>query len=137
MILFTVYGKIKGKGRPRSYRMKNGAIGTYTPQETVAFEDSIRAVAAQYRPQYVLDGPLHMQLNCYFLIPKTKVKKNKAVQQRYNTSKPDIDNVFKAVADALNGLIYRDDKQIVAAIITKEYVETVERIEVTITPIGD
>ncbi len=30
----------------------------------------------------------------------------------YHTSKPDIDNLFKGVTDALNGIIWEDDSQI-------------------------
>lgn len=137
MIQFTVYGPIKGKGRPRSFRMKNGAIGTYTPRETAAFEERIRTIAAEHKPTMPIEGPVHLKLECYFLIPKSKRKKNKVLQPKRHITKPDIDNVLKAVVDSLNRLIYYDDAQICFCIVSKEYVEDAERIEVTITPIGD
>lgn len=40
------------------------------------------------------------------------------------TSRPDIDNLYKAVTDALNGIVYRDDSQITRAIMRKQYAET-------------
>ena len=37
--------------------------------------------------------------------------------------KPDADNILKVVADALNGIAYQDDKQIVLAEARKAYSE--------------
>ena len=39
------------------------------------------------------------------------------------TKKPDIDNAIKAIADALNGVAYYDDSQIVYIEATKHYAE--------------
>ena len=39
----------------------------------------------------------------------------------YPTTKPDIDNVAKAVFDAMNGIVFQDDKQIVNQMVTKRY----------------
>ena len=47
------------------------------------------------------------------------------------TVKPDLDNIAKIVADALNGLAYRDDSCIVDLVVRKRYgVEA--RVEVKI-----
>jgi Holliday junction resolvase RusA-like endonuclease len=45
--------------------------------------------------------------------------------------KPDADNIMKAIADALNGIAYKDDSQIVNVTITKWYSDT-PRVEVAI-----
>ena len=45
--------------------------------------------------------------------------------------KPDVDNIAKVVLDALNGLVYTDDKQVTDLRVRKRY-DTVERIEVII-----
>jgi Holliday junction resolvase RusA-like endonuclease len=37
------------------------------------------------------------------------------------TKKPDLDNLAKSVLDALNGVIYQDDSQIVSLHMTKVY----------------
>jgi Holliday junction resolvase RusA-like endonuclease len=45
--------------------------------------------------------------------------------------KPDLDNVVKAVLDALNGVVYLDDAQVVNLVATKRYA-TEPRVEVYI-----
>ena len=42
----------------------------------------------------------------------------------WHTSKPDADNVAKAILDACNGVVFRDDSQIVMLTATKEFSET-------------
>ena len=51
------------------------------------------------------------------------------------TKKPDIDNVVKALADALNHVAYRDDTQIVDCQVRKFYADE-PRVEVLIRQIG-
>lgn len=40
------------------------------------------------------------------------------------TRKPDFDNIGKIICDALNGIAYRDDAQIVDALVRKFYSDT-------------
>jgi Holliday junction resolvase RusA-like endonuclease len=47
------------------------------------------------------------------------------------TKKPDIDNIEKIIFDALNGIAYNDDSQIVSCWADKFY-STVPRVEVVI-----
>lgn len=37
------------------------------------------------------------------------------------TKKPDCDNIAKIICDALNGVAYKDDKQIVQLLVSKVY----------------
>lgn len=53
--------------------------------------------------------------------------------QLYPTKKPDWDNVGKIICDALNGIAYRDDAQIVFAAVSKSYTEGEGCVEVTLT----
>lgn len=62
--------------------------------------------------------------DAYFQIPKSYTKgKRLACQHNINrpAKKPDIDNVLKAVMDALNGAAYVDDKQVVSVTCRKYY----------------
>ena len=40
------------------------------------------------------------------------------------TSKPDVDNVIKGIFDAMNEIVWKDDKQAVDVSIRKRYSET-------------
>lgn len=49
----------------------------------------------------------------------------------YPTNKPDIDNLAKSILDALNGVIYKDDSQVVVLTLQKYYDDD-PRAEITI-----
>jgi len=66
----------------------------------------------------LLDGPLRVWLHFTLLRPKSL---KKTVLQ--HTTRPDCDNLGKAIADALKGIIYRDDALIVDKRVTKRYGE--------------
>ncbi|MNQ94958.1 Endodeoxyribonuclease RusA [compost metagenome] len=51
------------------------------------------------------------------------------------TKKPDADNVLKAVKDAMNGIVYIDDCQVVDFHGRKRFSDT-PRVEVIITPLA-
>jgi Holliday junction resolvase RusA-like endonuclease len=48
------------------------------------------------------------------------------------TKKPDLDNIAKAFLDAMNEIVYLDDKQVVGLHVTKVYAET-PAVEVMVT----
>jgi Holliday junction resolvase RusA-like endonuclease len=82
--------------------------------------------------------PLKLSVLTYYPIPKaTSQKKQEQMLKKEirPTIKPDVDNILKIIADALNGVAYYDDKQIVAMSCEKFYanmphvVVTVEDIE--------
>lgn len=113
-ITIVVPGKPVPKGRPR-FNMKTGR--TYTPSATVNYERLVGLLANQAMAgKPVLSGPLHMELRAHFEIPRSwsKSKKDKALLGELSPSRMDIDNIIKAVADAMNAIVYRDDSQIVS-----------------------
>jgi Holliday junction resolvase RusA-like endonuclease len=128
MIRFTIPGEPQGKGRPRVVR-RGKYITTYTPQETVVYENLVRI---EYQRQcgnfrFGDDEQLCMTVNAYYAIPKSvsKAKKQDMLNGKtLPTKKPDVDNVLKVIADSLNQIAYRDDAQIVRAIINKRYALT-------------
>lgn len=65
-----------------------------------------------------------LSLSAYFAIPKSYPKKKAALCNQNilrPTCKPDMDNIAKTVADALNGVAYRDDSAIVELRVAKRY----------------
>lgn len=62
------------------------------------------------------DGPLAMRLGFALFRPKSAPKR-----VRFPATRPDLDNLAKAVKDALRGVCYRDDAQIVQLDLRKDY----------------
>jgi Holliday junction resolvase RusA-like endonuclease len=85
----------------------------------------------------LLDGALEALVVAAFPIPKSfsKTKRLDAISGALRpTTKPDCDNIIKML-DALNGVVFADDKQIVEASILKIYSDKPE-LTVRITPWG-
>ena len=110
--VFKVYGKVRGKSRPRHTR--NGH--TYTaPTDRVA-EREIREAYVNSGGKHYGDAPVWVTITTYRRLPKSTPKSMKELP---DTVKPDVDNVAKLVMDALNGLAYDDDKQVIGLSVFK------------------
>lgn len=98
------------QGRPRFSR-KGWA---YTPEITRRFQRAVAFEAKALHPGERLDGPLRVGLTFY-------LKKPKSNKQAFPSLRPDLDNLVKAVADALNGVLWVDDAQIVDMVASKRW----------------
>jgi Holliday junction resolvase RusA-like endonuclease len=67
-----------------------------------------------------LQGPLTCRLEFVLPRPASKTRKTKANPRYYHTSTPDSDNLAKAVLDACNGILWRDDSQVCTLMVVKE-----------------
>lgn len=127
-IYFVVPGEVVGKGRPR-FSTVNGYGRAYTPKKTLSYEKNVRTAYLEEYPTGLLTWqdkePLEMIVNAYFEIPKSASKKakQKMLLEQFPTKKPDADNIIKSIADALNGIAYADDSQIVQATVNKWWAE--------------
>lgn len=128
MIDFTIPGPPKGKERPR-VSTRNGKPRAYTPKGTADYERLVRtsyALQCGERAPYPESAPLTALITTAFPIPRKASKKIKEQMLRNEirpTKKPDADNIAKAVLDALNGVAYADDKQIVFLGVSKIFSE--------------
>ena len=134
-INFTIYGKPKAKGRPRV--MKSGY--TFTPKATVEYENLVKLSYLQSVGKVdPFDGPLIVEIDFFFEIPKSYSKKRKTnilTKRELYTKKPDIDNLIKSITDGLNEVAFNDDKQIVTITARKHYTTETQRAEVLIKEI--
>lgn len=134
-IKFTIPGAPVGKGRPRVTRH-----GTYTPQKTRDYEELVRWKYAQQAQNYRFpDGAaLAMMVFAYYPIPASATKHRREAMEagtELPTKRPDFDNIAKLASDALNGIAYKDDAQIVRAVVCKVY-DKEPRVEVYISEVG-
>jgi Holliday junction resolvase RusA-like endonuclease len=132
-IKLVIYGEAKGKarartvpirGKDRKYKTYPGTDRimhrTYTPETTVAWEDSIRAQAiAQRRGRPLWDGPVIADVWFFLAWPKSLSKKKRL--STVPTGKPDRDNLLKCVKDALNKIVWRDDALVFSGATEKRY----------------
>lgn len=126
-VCFVVPGKPIGKGRPRAGRSFGGHVRLYTPEKTVSYESTVRLFGAQAMAGHApLEGPVALGLDIDYEVPASWSRKKREAAlsgELRPTSKPDIDNVAKAVGDALNGVVWRDDVQVVTLYANKRYAQ--------------
>ena len=107
---FVVYGNPKGKARPRF--TKTGAV--YTPKETKEYESMVSR--AYLNSGGINFGELPIKLSVLAVLRKAMSNKKK-----FATIKPDLDNIEKIVLDGLNGIAFKDDKQVIDIHTKKRY----------------
>lgn len=104
------------KGRPR-FTMSGHA---YTPPKTHLYEKTLKELYTGEK----FDGAIGMSLTFGMPIPKSTSKRNREKMiagEIHHCKKGDLDNLVKAATDALNGLAYDDDSQIVYLYARKRY----------------
>ena len=110
------------KARPRMAR--NGHV--YTPRRTADYEKRISEGWVKANGATPEEGAVNVSIEFGLPIPKSYNMKKRAEIDKGRlrpTSKPDVDNLAKAVLDALNGIAYTDDSRIVSLEIYKRYNE--------------
>lgn len=127
MIRFDVPGEPGAKGRPR-FSTRGGFVKTYTDKKTELYESLVRnAYLNRYAEEPTVTGEVKVEIQAHFGIPKSTSKKNRAdmISGKIRPmKKPDVDNIAKAILDALNGIAFEDDKNITELVIGKHYSES-------------
>ncbi|HMA77909.1 MAG TPA: RusA family crossover junction endodeoxyribonuclease [Candidatus Paceibacterota bacterium] len=123
------------KGRPRTAR----AGHVYTPKRTREFETAVTKAVLQRLPEdfTLLTGYLSMSYTFYLKVPKSwpKSKREQALAKVIYPQVGDLDNRVKAVSDALNGVLFLDDKQIVKSTEQVFYAKG-DAVQFTVSEIG-
>lgn len=116
VVTFSVDCQPIPKARPR-FRRAGKFIQTYTPKSTLNFEEAIRNQAIRAMGSSdPLESPLAAFIYVRLSVPKSysNLIREKCLDGKYKpTKRPDLDNYCKAVLDAMNKVIFKDDSQIV------------------------
>lgn len=135
---FIVKGRPQGKKRPRFSRISHTV---YTPRETISYENQIAMAFKAGEGRCIPEGQcVAVSVTAFFPVPKSysKGKRKACIDGDIRPDKkPDIDNVLKVVLDALNGLAYDDDKQVIEAICRKYYTDGEGYLWVVVKSVGD
>jgi Holliday junction resolvase RusA-like endonuclease len=123
IVNFEIPGDPVPKGRPRFAR-RGQFVQTYTDSKTLEYETLVgfkaRMAIGSSEP---LKGHLTVYLYLRYAVPASYSKKR--VEACLNgleyPKRVDLDNCYKSITDAMNGIVYVDDSQIVEAHILKCY----------------
>lgn len=113
-----------GAKRPRVTRR-----GTYNEPEYTSYKIQLKYLFKRSYPHHIpFEDPIEMDLHFEFV-------KSKSCKKTDHVKKPDLSNLIKSVEDALNGVAYKDDAQIVTLVCNKRYSDK-NQIRIKIKPHG-
>lgn len=119
-LVFTIPGEPVAKGRPRIGKNRHtGRPVAITPEKTLRFESAVRHaawLAMREARRGLLEGPVEVEVEAYWPCSANGPKGDRPT---WKSTRPDADNVGKAVCDAMNATVYRDDGQVVALTVKK------------------
>lgn len=121
MISFTAYGIPAPKGSMKAYMPKGARfpVVIHDNKHTRPWALNIKWAAKQAAVGDIIPYPSEpMSLFIAFYMPRPK-SIPKRVQQ--HTRKPDADKLLRAALDALTGIIWKDDAQVVRICAEKKY----------------
>ena len=137
MVHFTIKGEIKTKQRPRA-TIIGGHARVYSSKDTIMYENYVKSEYQRQCAYYLGTEPLKATIIAYFLPSNELAKYGENVKHVACMKNKDLDNIAKTILDALNGIAYEDDKQIVELHCEKYYTSgNTEYVEVKIETLVD
>lgn len=132
-VAFVIPGTPVGKGRPKFARRGN-FVTAYTPEKTASYENLVKMAAAKAMAgRQIIIGAVCVGIHLFVTPPASwsQKKQREAISGAggvYPTSKPDVDNVIKGIFDAMNEIVWKDDKQVVDVVVSKRYCTTARAV---------
>ena len=129
-ISFRVPGAAQPRGSKRGFAFKraSGAVGVAmvdSCKKSGAWMDRVSTFALEAYSGEPLDGPVVLAVACYFARPRSHYGSGKnagtvkASAPKFKTTTPDCSKLLRGIEDALTGIIYKDDRQIIWTTCTK------------------
>lgn len=133
-IHFTVYGKPEPAGSKR--HVGNGRIIDSNPKAAEWKQQIADVAGSSMNGAELLEGPIALTLVFHLTRPKSHYGKKglRPSAPQHPAVRPDTTKLVRAVEDALTGIIYRDDAQIVQQLCRKDYTEGAAHVDVLIQP---
>lgn len=140
VISLVIYGTPVPQSRPKFARIGNH-VTAYDPAKSKNYKQLVRFWATQqlkkidgFKP---LENALCVEVTFYLPIPiswskKRRLEASQGIIRPISKKGGDIDNLYKGVTDALNGLLWVDDDIITDAQIRKRYTAEIARTEIVV-----
>ena len=110
-------------------------IKSYADPKTVNYETFIREMFCVAYPGFVpLEGSLDVEVKAFCGMPKSVSKKKRELMESGEmkpAKRPEPDNLAKVMLDALTGLTFKNDSQVVRLLVEKSYSDR-PRVEVEV-----
>lgn len=120
-VTFRVDGVPAPKGSMRAFVVRGRAVTTednvHTRPWAALVKDAARQVCPLSEPVPFVRG-VAVHLSVTFILPRPASLPKKVTG---HTKKPDLDKLARAVKDALTGVVWSDDSQVVTALLGKRY----------------
>jgi Holliday junction resolvase RusA-like endonuclease len=107
---------------------RGGGAKTFDPQSKKLIE--LRALTwcqlEEGHEPWSKENPVCVTIECHFPIPKSwnvARKKMAAAGYEHHVYVPDVDNMAKLYMDAIKGIVFEDDSQVVGLMVVKSYQE--------------
>ena len=128
-IVFTAFGRPVPQGSKNAFRRGNQIVlveaskGLKPWRETVAL--ACKQAMMEQQDMRQVEGAVRLDCTFYFVKPKSVTRERPSV-------KPDLDKVCRGIGDALTGVAWKDDSQVVELNARKVY-GLVEMAEIIVT----
>jgi len=120
-VVFSIAGNPGYEARARARETPFGAR-VYTAPKTRHWKEEIRHAASRAMDgQALILGPVRLLVIVFKPRPASITRKSRPNPAEWATTKPDWDNFGKAISDGCNGIIWKDDAQVVDARVQKLY----------------
>jgi len=122
---FFCAGIPKAQPRVKAF-VRGGHAGVYTPDSAEAWKQEVRRQTVANAPESVIAGVVRVELDFFLPRPKTHLDRHGVPKPKspvWHWQKPDLDNLIKAVTDAITDTqrVWLDDSQICEITATKTY----------------
>jgi crossover junction endodeoxyribonuclease RusA len=119
-----------GKGRAIMYDQNAKKMKPYRQEVSRAALATLHDLEIE-RPLAGEHVPVSVELNFFFAKPKSTKK-----SVLFPAVKPDVDKLIRSTFDALTGVLFKDDAQVVVVTARKFY-DALERVEIRMISAGD
>lgn len=129
-LTFSVPGKPVPQGGMRAFAKGNKAFVTHSKPKELGDYRARVALAANEAGAHIVGGPVHVEATFVFPRPKAHFGTGKNGETLKPSApysvvtKPDADKLLRSLLDALTGVCFVDDSQVVEVCVSKVYIAT-------------
>jgi len=127
-----VLGYPVAQGRPRAFRTPAGFVRVYDPENSRDWKRTVQSQVIAEWPRGTPPFDCAVVLELVFHLSRPKSLPKRVV---HHTKRPDLDNLAKAVKDAIRSIVYRDDSLVVELHARKQFGER-PGVEITASEAG-